>query len=47
MFYKVFSLEVDKNMALVSQALLDDGNRIITGVLFRLSADFRLFHADF
>ncbi len=29
MFYKVNSLAVDKDIALISQVLLDDGNRII------------------
>ncbi len=29
MFYKVDSLAVDKDIALISQVLLDDGHRII------------------
>ncbi len=29
MFYKVNSLAVDKDIALISQVLLDDGNKII------------------
>ncbi len=29
MFYKVYSLAVDKDVTIISQVLLDDGNRII------------------
>ena len=39
MFYNVDSLAVDKDIALVSQVLLDDGNRIIV-----LQRNFKVSH---